>query len=290
MPCSPRAVLFVLTLVLAAVAGTARSAEPVPVPLDMLVVAPHSDDETIGCAATMTAAIQAGKRVGVVVVTNGDGFPIAAAAVAKKPQDQLKPADYLALTALRQRHSIGAMAHIGVRTEDLIFLGYPDAVLSDVYAAAGPEPVTSQFTGKSETYGALVTDYHSQVHSRPAPYVKAAAVGDMAEILHTRRPKEIYVTSELDPPVPGDHQATFLIVRDAARAAGWRGTLWTYIVHAQGRVSPPGPVRRVPLSDEQFRAKRSLLERYQVGLSPVHDQLAERFTRHEELFWPVKIE
>ena len=64
--------------------GAASSAGLQPAPLDILIVAPHSDDEAIGCTAVILRAIKAGKRGGIVVVTNGDGFPKAAAAITKK--------------------------------------------------------------------------------------------------------------------------------------------------------------------------------------------------------------
>ena len=81
--------------------GAASSAKPQPALLDILIVAPHSDDEAIGCTSVMLRAIKAGKRVGIVVVTNGDGFPKAAAAITKKPPDQLVPADFIKLTGIR---------------------------------------------------------------------------------------------------------------------------------------------------------------------------------------------
>src|SRR5262245_43425532 len=43
-------------------------------PLDLLVIAPHPDDEAIGCTAVMLQALERKQRVGVVVVTNGDAF------------------------------------------------------------------------------------------------------------------------------------------------------------------------------------------------------------------------
>src|SRR4051794_11848350 len=58
----------------------------VPLPLEpapsararLLVLAPHCDDETLGVGGTMAQAAGAGARVRVVLVTNGDGFPLAA--------------------------------------------------------------------------------------------------------------------------------------------------------------------------------------------------------------------
>src|SRR5262249_12985106 len=121
-------------------------------------------------------ALADGKRVGVVVVTNGDGFAKAASAISKKPEDQLVADDYIALTRLRQKHSIDAMRSLGLRGDDLMFLGYPDNPLNKVYEATGDKPVQSPFTGKSETYGAIVPDYHTKMHGKSAPYTRAAVV------------------------------------------------------------------------------------------------------------------
>jgi len=63
-----------------------------------------------------------------VVVTNGDGFPKAAAVITKKPQDQLVPTDFIKLTGIRQQHTLTAMKQIGVKAAELVFLGYPDTV------------------------------------------------------------------------------------------------------------------------------------------------------------------
>ncbi len=264
----------------------ASSAKLQPAPLDILIVAPHSDDEAIGCTAVMLRAIKAGKRVGIVVVTNGDGFPKAAAAITKKPPDQLVPADFIKLTGIRQQHSVTAMSRIGVQAADLIYLGYPDAGLKHVYAAEGVVPFRQKFTQKNETYGVVLPDYHSQAHGCPAPYLRASVVGDMTEIIKARKPKEIYVTNEAD--VHDEHEACFWIVRDAVQAAEWHGTIFTYLVH--GHTLPKGPVVRLRLTAEELEKKRATIEEYAKHLSPIHDKLAEKFTKPEEVFWPIRIE
>jgi LmbE family N-acetylglucosaminyl deacetylase len=282
--------LLLIVLVIPGALSAQPSSEQTPSlpPLDLLVVAPHSDDEAIGCGAVIFNAVEERKRVGVVVITNGDGFPKAAAAVAKKSVSELTPSDFVALTTLRQRHSIQAMSRIGVQREDLMFLGYPDGLLDELYTTDRPVELQSPFTKKTETYGGVVPDYHFRVHGRPAPYLKSSLLGDLVEIIKARKPREIYVTHEMDPPVPGDHAAAFCFVRDAIRTAGWRGTLWMYIVHGQGRLSPSLPMRRMILTAEQVAGKRALIEEYQIGMSPVHDDLAQKFTRSEELFWPIE--
>jgi LmbE family N-acetylglucosaminyl deacetylase len=266
----------------------AWSAEPAgekPAPLDILVIAPHPDDEAIGCTAVMLQALERKQRVGVVLVTNGDAFA-GVTVVVRKPKDQLIPADFLKLAAVRQQHTVGAMGRLGVRLADLMFLGYPDGGLEKIYHLEGDSPFQQKFTEKKETYGVVVGDYHSLIHGRPAPYTRASVLGDLSEIIRTRQPKEIFVTNEADS--HPDHRATFWFVRDAARAAGYRGSLFTYMVHGKGPAEAPG--RRIVLNQALLDRKKAVIEEYQAGLSPLHDSLAARFTKPEEVFWPVRIE
>ena len=255
-------------------------------PLDVLVIAPHPDDEVIGCAGVMLQALEQKRRVGVVVITSGDGYPALAAVVARKEIGQLVPIDFLQAGALRQRHSAGAMARIGVPQDELIFLGYPDSGLEKIYSMAGSTAFQQPFTQKNATYGVTVPDYHSTVHGRPAPYLKASVVGDLAEIIRDRQPKEIYVTHEAD--THGDHRAAFWLVRDAIRAANYQGDFFTYVVHG---APPPQPAnRRVTLTRTQVDTKRAALQDHQAGTSPIHDMLAAEYTKPEELFWKVRVE
>lgn len=262
-------------------AADEKSNGPQTASLDVLVIAPHSDDEAIGCTAVVLRALAQKKRVGIVIVTAGDGFPKAAAAAAKKDQNQLVPADFFNLAALRQRHSLQAMEKIGVSSDELVFLGYPDSGLEKVYNSAGDAPFRQAYTKQNETYGSAVRDYHSLVYKRPAPYLKASLVGDLAEIITKRKPNEIYTTHEVDK--HSDHRATFWFVRDATRAANYRGPLYTYVVHGLPPRDPP--TKRVVLTDDELKTKRATLEIFQTGVSPVHDDLAERYTKPEELFW-----
>jgi LmbE family N-acetylglucosaminyl deacetylase len=253
--------------------------------LDLLVIAPHSDDEAIGCATIMIQAIAKGQRVGVVIVTASDGFPRAAAAVVKKSLEALQPADFFQLATIRERHTLQAMKQIGVAADDLMFLGYPDSGLEAIYRADGSTPYRQKYTEKSATYAMVTRDYHSTIHGRSAPYVKASLIGDLAEIIEQRRPREIYVTNEVD--THADHRATFWFARDASLKARFAGELLTFVVHGQEPSSSPG--RTVVLDQAMLKTKRSLLEGYQVGLSPVHDDLAEHYLRPEERFWPVRV-
>ncbi len=280
----PGLVALCLSLRPGALAGQ-ESDKREPAPLDILVIAPHPDDEAIGCTAVMLRALRKKQRVGVVLVTNGDGYPQAAAAVAKKPEARLEPADFLRLARIRQQHSVDALGTIGVRREDLVSLGYPDSGLKAIYESKDDEPYRQPFTGKAETYAAVIRDYHTLAHGRPAAYTRASVLADLEEIIKARKPGEVYVTGEAD--THPDHRATFWFVRDAARAAGYRRPLFTFVVHGK---PPGGPAHRVALTEAEQDRKRAILKEYQTMLSPVHDHLAQEFTREEEVFWLVRIE
>lgn len=255
-------------------------------PLDVLVVAPHPDDEVIGCAGVMLQALEQKKRVGVVVITSGDGYPALAAVAARKDITQLTPDDFLQAGALRQRHSLRALARVGVPQDELMFLGYPDSGLEKIYTLDGSATFQQPFTQKNATYGVTVPDYHSVVHGRPAPYLKANLVGNLAEIIRDRRPKEIYVTHEAD--THGDHRAAFWLVRDAIRSSNFQGDFFTFVVH--GAPPPQLPSRRVTLTQQQVDSKRAALQEHQAGTSPIHDKLAAEYAKPEELFWKVRVE
>jgi len=252
-------------------------------PLDVLVIAPHPDDEVIGCAGVMLQALSQHRRVGVVILTNGDGHVALAAAVAKKDKHQLQPDDFLRAAAIRQQHPLRATARIGVPRDELKFLGHPDSGLEKFYTMDGSTPFQQMFTQKGETHGVTAPDYRSVAHGKPAPYLKASVVADLAEIIRERQPKEIYVTNEAD--THADHRFAFSYVRDAIRAANHRGDLFTYVV--QGNPPSQPPDHRVALTAGEIKTKRSALEDHQAGTSPVHDHLADEYMKPEELFWKI---
>ena len=81
----------------------------------------------------------------------------------------------------------------------------------------------------------------------------------------------------------GDHAAAFRFVREAVQAAQPSARLFAFVVH--GAPLPRPPDVRVALTPRQIEAKRQALLMHQAGVSPVHDYLAEKFTKPEEIFW-----
>ncbi len=57
----------------AAEGGAAIQLDELSPPGGLLLVMPHPDDETLGCGQALAAAADAGRTIGVVLVTNGEG-------------------------------------------------------------------------------------------------------------------------------------------------------------------------------------------------------------------------
>jgi LmbE family N-acetylglucosaminyl deacetylase len=308
--CSRLAFLFGLTLVLSAAFAQVSA----PQRKSIIIFAPHPDDEVIGCAGIIQQALARGAQVKVVDITSGDGFDAAAAGVTHKPINQVGPDDFLALSRLRQTQSRDAIQILGGTPEDLIVLGYPDGDLGNLYQSKDDQVIRQQFTKKDETYALIQKDYHTVMHGKPAPYKRSSVLGDLVELLNTLKPAEIYVTDETDGHI--DHRAAFWFVRDAAKQAGYKGALYTYLVHGlpawpfpsgvtpnqpfesrkvNGEVAPRGlpwpPPRRVPLIPEQAQRKLKSIQAHNIPVvgMPEHQSEMESFVKSEEVFWtPLK--
>jgi LmbE family N-acetylglucosaminyl deacetylase len=90
-----------------------------------LVIAPHPDDESLGCGGLLAACAAAGRRARIVVVSDG---------AASHPGSRAWPPEELAVR--RKDEARAAVAALGLDPErDILFLGLPDAAVP----AAGPQ-------------------------------------------------------------------------------------------------------------------------------------------------------
>jgi LmbE family N-acetylglucosaminyl deacetylase len=270
-----------LALLLVAGFVHAKDDAPSASPLDVLIIAPHPDDETIGCAGVTMDALSRRQRVGIVVLTQGDAHVKLTAVVAKKPAEQLVPDDFVRAGVLRQGHTLRAAASLGVPDTEIIFLGYPDGGVGKMYRDPTDTPYRQPLTAKQETYAGARRDYHTTQHGRPAPYTRANLLADLEAIIRARRPRAVYVTHETDR--HPDHQAAFWFVRDALRGADSPARLFAFVVH--GEPLARAPDLRLQLTAAQQEKKRAALLMHQAGVSPVHDYLASQFAKPEEIFW-----
>jgi LmbE family N-acetylglucosaminyl deacetylase len=89
---------------------------------DALIIAPHPDDESLGCGGSIIKHIKAKSRVKVVFLTNGDRGDF----LGKFGKDYVE---------IRKKSALKAMGSLGVR--DFEFWGYGDRELNTGYEVAG---------------------------------------------------------------------------------------------------------------------------------------------------------
>jgi LmbE family N-acetylglucosaminyl deacetylase len=85
---------------------------------DAWIIAPHPDDEVLGCGGTIARKVTLGARVRVCFLTDGS---------ASHPQW----IDKAQLRALRREEALAACATLGVASEDITFLDFEDRTLAE---------------------------------------------------------------------------------------------------------------------------------------------------------------
>jgi MYXO-CTERM domain-containing protein len=167
----------------------------------ILVVAPHPDDDVITSAGVINRARSAGTTVWVVYMTNGDN-----------------PGRDWGFT--RQSEGAAAEGMLGVDNAHLAFLGYPDGSLSELRGTAYNTSNTVGYESTNpnvgnHTNGSATFPPYGRVSGtnglNNAPNVRA----DLMHFLNARRPTDIYTTGRCDR--HPDHAATYEFVIEAVQ-------------------------------------------------------------------------
>lgn len=262
----------------------------------LLVVAPHADDEVLGAAGLIQAALREGLDVRVVIATNGDGHPVAALEQGHRrlPNGE----DYVALGELRQRESLLALARLGVPADAIAFLGYPDRGLASLWWSHWESDLPYRSPQSRQDRSPYPVSYHAE-----APYSGESLLQDLCDILLTYHPDLIVGPHPNDD--HDDHRALSAMIALAIELERYQDPefsplLLTYLVHyglypqprglrLQASLRPPRQLDAVaewvqwPLTQEDVDAKRDAVAAYrsQVRLRP---EYLYSFVRRNELF------
>ena len=128
-----------------------------------VVVAPHPDDESLGCGALILEARGSGRRVQIVFVSDGTG---------SHPNSRRYPAPRL--QALREQEAQAAAAALGVSPAQIDFLRLPDrAVASSGDAAERAASTIAAAATRAGARALFVTWRHDQHCDHQAAYAIA---------------------------------------------------------------------------------------------------------------------
>lgn len=165
----------------------------------ILVISPHPDDEALCCSGVIYAALQSGDTVNVAVMTNGDYY---------------SPGTPLGYT--REAETIAGMATLGVNSQNVIFLGYGDETLQEIYQSTDPTTIFQSQAGATQTYanqGLGGVSYHQYLYGSRGDYNRQTVLGDVEALLRNLQPTDVYTTSIWDD--HPDHQSTFAFLVEA---------------------------------------------------------------------------
>jgi LmbE family N-acetylglucosaminyl deacetylase len=255
----------------------------------LLVIAPHPDDETIGCGGLIQRVHANGGDVRVVLITAGDGFLEAVTHETGTPQP--RPSEFIAFGEERLRESRAAVRVLVPDHPRLTVLGFPDDGLAPLLQAhwwrTSPE--------RSRTTGASDPPYDDdEVLEKDVSYDGDDLRRELERIIRETRPTIVALPDPLDR--HPDHRAaglfTLLALHDWSASVGRKQppALFAYLVHwpdwppgwnaptAQAHgdlplILPKKAVhqggRRVALTltDDELAAKQGALQRYTTQLS-----------------------
>ncbi len=94
----------------------------------VVVVSPHPDDETLGCAGLIQRLLQRGITPLVVVFTSGDGFD--ASIHLKLHEVQISLEDRAKYAEMRRAETTEAMRELGLPPRQIVFLGFSERTLA----------------------------------------------------------------------------------------------------------------------------------------------------------------
>lgn len=210
-----------------------------------LIISPHCDDETLGCGGLIRKLVESGVKVKVVIATNGDGFYYAVARDLRDPV--VLPENFVSFGYERQQESLKALKALGVSYDSVIFLGYPDRGLAEMwsYYWRRSNPYESPFT--KDRNSPYINSY-----SRHTPYSGRAILSDLKSIISDYKPTVIYYPNPADQ--HSDHWAVNCFVTQALYELGMTSQVRSglYIVHRGDWPVPQGLHSNLPLAPPGF--------------------------------------
>lgn len=278
----------------------ARAPSAVPLPAmqaptvtdRVLVVAPHPDDETLCCAGLLQQAARVGAAIGVVWITAGDSFEIDAILT----EYTLRPKG-LGLKKLGLRRIAEARAaadRLGVLSQNLYLLGFPDRDIARLSRGSVTVPLRSRYTGAS------AVPYSAALHPGLA-YTSANLSSALTEVFDKFQPTIVLAAAPQDR--HSDHSASGALALELAHHLSPAPRVYYWIVHAGLKwprphglhgellLSPPRTAaalawQQLPLNAAEVSVKLSALREHHTQMK-VMSHLLNAYVRANELFAPA---
>lgn len=260
----------------------------------VLILAPHPDDEIIASSGIIQKALKSSSKVKIVYLTSGEYNEISYLFYKKTPA--ISKNGFINIGKTRQKEAYNATAFLGIKKEDLIFLGYPDRFT---------EAILTSFWDKKWPAVSMLTRIghvpYKNALSPGAPYIGESILNDLKQVLIDFKPTKIFVSSPYD--TNPDHRSLYVFATVALfdlKDKQGAPAVYAYLVHKLGwpkvkkylpsfELDPPSDFvnedtswRKVYLESEEVVNKRKALAFYKSQLSFAKNYLLS-FVRKNEL-------
>jgi LmbE family N-acetylglucosaminyl deacetylase len=240
-----------------ALSSEIKELEPIKDTDRVLILAPHPDDEVIGCAGIIQEAVRVGADIHIAYLTNGDHNQVAFIVYEKR--FTLRRGEFIHMGEVRRKEATKAAEVLGLSEKNLIFLGYPDF---------GTFSILNYYWQDIKSYRSFLTrisavPYKNNLSFR-APYKGESILYNLEEVLLEYKPNKIFVSHPADANV--DHKALYLFTEialgDLKEKIG-RPKVYPYLVHCLGwplpkhyhpelKLDPPKQLQDSPIQWRKF--------------------------------------
>ena len=254
----------------------------------LLVIAPHPDDETVMTGGLIQRVLENQGKVEIVYLTNGDGSRTTIIQEDKKVD--LSPTEFISLGETRIEEASKAASILGVKRDDIFFLGFPDQGLTKIYSRN-----FSQADGIGVSTTTKVDHIPYPEAYRPGQaYYGSNLLNDVREIALAFKPN-IVVTGHPRDNHP-DHRISFSLIEKIRSELDPDCKIYSSLVHFRGFPSPGGylfPPKKLfggdwlslELYPPEIAVKKKAIEVHVSQYSRPQDKLLlDRFTSRNEIF------
>lgn len=198
----------------------------------ILILAPHPDDEAIGCAGVIQQALAKGAQLKIVFLTYGEHNQFAFMVYEKRPI--LLRGEFIQMGKVRHKEALNSAKLLGLSENNLIFLGYPDF---------GTFAIFSQYWQVKSPFESILTRIsrvpYKDSYAFDSPYMGENILADLEKILLDYKPNKIFVSHPAD--VNVDHKAFYLFLEVALADLQKqlpKPKIYPYLIHCVGWPMP----------------------------------------------------
>jgi LmbE family N-acetylglucosaminyl deacetylase len=233
----------------------------------ILILAPHPDDEVIGCGGVIQRALKLNIPLQVVFLTYGDNNQWSFLLYRKHPV--IMPKSVQLMGQIRRTEAIEADKYLGVSLEKMIFLGYPDFRTLKIWLAHWGDrlPMRSMLTKVSAVP-------YANAYRPGALYKADEILKDLTNVITAFKPTKIFVSHPADH--NPDHQSLYLFTRVALwnLEDEFKPELYPYLVHFKKWPKPYGYLPQIRLIPPGFFNQKIIWQ----TLTLTAEEIAEKNT------------